>query len=195
MNHLAVAAQGIRHTAGMNPKHRRVIVIGTSGCGKTTFAKALAASQGSRYVELDDLFWAEGWTPKRQPQFIELARRAAQAERWVMDGDYSVARETIWPRATHVVWLNYPRSTVLMRVLRRTVWRVVSHQPLWHGNRESVGRAFFSRQSILVWAANTYDKNRHRYAKLRADKQYAHLVWAELRHPRDAVAYLRQLGE
>ena len=170
----------------------RVIVIGTSGAGKSTFAKALAASQGSRYVELDDLFWAEGWTPKPQGEFIELTRLAAQGERWVMDGNYSVVRETVWPRATHVVWLNYPRSTVLMRVLRRTVWRVLSRRPLWHGNRETVGRAFFSRQSILVWAASTYDKNRHRYAQLRADQQYAHLVWTELRHPRDAVAYLRQ---
>ena len=83
----------IRHTAGMSSEHLRVIVIGTSGCGKSTFAKALAASQGSRYVELDDLFWAEGWTPKPQIEFIELTRLAAQGERWVMDGNYSVARE------------------------------------------------------------------------------------------------------
>ncbi|MDP2369697.1 toxin [Rhodoferax sp.] len=179
----------------MNSEHRRVIVIGTSGCGKSTFAKALAASQGSRYVELDDLFWAEGWTPKPQHQFIALARGAARGERWVMDGNYSVARETIWPRATHIVWLNFSRSTVLLRVLRRTVWRVISRQPLWHGNRETLGKSFFSRQSILVWAASTYDKNRHRYAQLRADKQYAHLAWTELRHPREAKAYLRQQAQ
>lgn len=176
----------------MGQEHLRFIVIGTSGSGKSRFAQALAVCRGCAYVELDELFWSEGWEPRPQHQFIELARLAAQGEHWVMDGNYSVAREAIWSRGTHVVWLNFSRGTVLLRVLRRTVWRVITRQALWHGNRETIRKAFFSRQSILLWAANTYDKNKHRYAQLRVDNPYPHLVWTELRHPREAAAYLRQ---
>jgi len=170
----------------------RFIVIGTSGVGKSHFAKALAGSRGCAYVELDELFWTEGWEPRPQHQFIELARLAAQGEHWVVDGNYTVIREAVWSRGTHIVWLNFSRSTVLLRVLRRTVWRVITRQTLWSGNRETLRKAFFSRQSILLWAANTYNKNKRRYAQLRVDNPYPQLVWTELRHPREAAAYLRQ---
>lgn len=172
----------------------RFIVIGTSGSGKSTFARALAAGRGCEYVELDELFWTEGWTPRPQLEFLASARAAALGEHWVMDGNYSIVRDTVWPRGTHIVWLNFSRRTVLLRVLRRTVWRLITRQALWHGNRETLRKAFFSRQSILLWAASTYNKNKHRSAQLRAENPYPHLVWTELCHPRDALAYLRQHG-
>lgn len=169
----------------------RVLVIGTSGAGKTTFARALAARLGCSHVELDDLFWGEHWTPRPTAQFLASVQAAAAAERWVIDGNYSVARDTLWPRATHVVWLNFGRFTVLRRIFVRTVERAVLRRPLWQGNRESLRRAFFSRESILVWSATTFDKNRVQYAGLRASKQFPRLSWHELRSPREAVAFLR----
>jgi len=168
----------------------RFIVVGTSGSGKSTFARALAENQGCPHVELDDLFWGPNWTPKHPDEFEELARRAADGDRWVIDGNYSPVREIVWPKGTHVVWLNFGRTTVMLRVLRRTVWRAVSRQPLWHGNRESVRQAFFSRKSILVWSATTYTKTKIRYAKLRTENAYPHLQWFELRSAAEVEDFL-----
>ena len=36
-------------------------VIGTSGAGKTTFAKVLAETLNSTYIELDNLFGKDDW--------------------------------------------------------------------------------------------------------------------------------------
>jgi len=64
----------------------------------------------------------------------------------VADGNYSRARSLLWPRASAVVWLNYPFRIVLARALRRTVVRGVTREELWSGNRESLRLAFLSRQ-------------------------------------------------
>jgi adenylate kinase family enzyme len=167
----------------------RYVVVGTSGAGKSAFARELAAALACPHVELDDLFWGADWTPRPAEQFQAAARQAAAGENWVIDGNYSSVRDIVWPRATHVVWLNYGRATVMARVLRRTLWRALSRQPLWQGNRESWRRAFFSRESILVWSATTWTKNRVKYAKLRDAAIYPQLTWVELRRPRDAAAY------
>ena len=168
-----------------------MLVIGTSGAGKSTFAQALAKALGAPHIELDALHWGPNWT--QRDSFVADARRAATANTWVCDGNYSVARTAIWPRATHVVWLNYPRRVVWWRVFWRTLQRGLGQAPLWAGNRESLRMAFFSKDSILWWSLTTFGKNRRKYAALRHDPQWQHLQWLELRHPRAAQATIAQL--
>ena len=101
----------------------RVVVVGTSGAGKTTFSAALAARLGCTHVELDRLYWGPGWQAVPHERFEHAVERATTAPRWVADGNYSAVRELLWGRATHVVWLNFGRWTVFSRVLRRTLAR------------------------------------------------------------------------
>ncbi|MFO6214694.1 AAA family ATPase, partial [Pseudomonas aeruginosa] len=130
----------------------RVVVVGTSGAGKTTFSAALAARLGCTHVELDRLYWGPGWQAVPHERFEHAVERATTAPRWVADGNYSAVRELLWGRATHVVWLNFGRWTVFSRVLRRTLARGLLRTRLSHGNRESLRMAFCSRDSILLWS-------------------------------------------
>lgn len=172
----------------------RCVVVGTSGAGKSSFAAALAARLGCRHHELDELFWGPDWTPKPTPEFVRLAAEAARGECWVIDGNFSITREVVWSRATHIVWLDYGRATVMWRILCRTLARVASGRPLWHGNRERWRKAFFSRESIIVWSATTFDKNRRRYGELMRSGPHAHLQWERFGTPREAARYLQGLG-
>ena len=181
-------------TAAAAAPAMRYVVVGTSGAGKSTFAQALATALDCPRVDLDDHFWGPNWTPRPTGQFEAAAHQAAAGERWVIDGNYSVVRDIVWPRATHVVWLDYSRATVMARILRRTFWRVLTRAPLWQGNRESWRRAFLSRESIIVWSATTWAKNRIKYARLRDDAALSHLAWVHLRRPREAAAWLRQIA-
>ena len=147
----------------------RIVVIGTSGVGKSTFARALAQARGLPYVELDALFWLPDWTPRSRDDFRDHTLAATQGPAWVADGNYSTVRDLLWPRATHIVWLNFGRLTVYSRIVRRTLRRVITREELWAGNRESWRKAFFSRQSIILWSLRTFGKNRRRYAALQAE--------------------------
>jgi adenylate kinase family enzyme len=177
----------------MNEHLLRVVVIGTSCCGKTTFAKQLARILQYPHIELDSLYWAPNWTPKPKDEFTRLVKDAVSGDYWVIDGNYRVVRDAIWPRATSVIWLNYAFATVLTRALVRTFRRSLFQEQLYSDNRETLARAFFTRDSIWWWVVSTFKGRRLRYQRLRETKTFPQLEWIEFRKARDAERFLREL--
>lgn len=171
----------------------RIIVVGTSCAGKSTFARRLAAHTGLAYVELDALYWGQAWQPKPPAEFRRLVSEATAPDAWIADGNYGVVRDLLWSRAQMVIWLNYTYPRVLWQALGRTLRRCLSRAPLWHGNRESVRRSFFTRQSILVWVATTFHRRQHELSALRGDSRFSHLQWIEFTRPADATRWLAGL--
>ena len=176
-------------------KLARVVVVGTSCAGKTTFARQLAGILDCPAVQLDELFWDPEWTPKPSAEFLQLVDRATSGPRWIVDGNYAVIRDVVWPRATAVVWLTLGFLTVFGRALRRTVGRSISGEVLYAGNRESLRRAFLSRESILLWVLTTPWGRRHRYPALRASPLYAGLEWFELRRSSHVARFVDAVRE
>src|SRR5215475_9462137 len=133
----------------MKTEMARVVVIGTSCVGKTTFAQALAYRMNFPHVELDALHWQPNWTARTPEEFRALTADALAKGYWIIDGNYGTVRDLVWSRATTVIWLNYSFSVVLWRALTRTMRRVLTQEELLSGNRESLRMAFLSRESIL----------------------------------------------
>ena len=100
-------------------------MVGSTGSGKTTFARALASILGVPRVELDELNWGPNWTPFDNATFRERVAAATSGDAWVVDGNYGGrgARDIIWPRADTVVWLDLPLHVTLARLWRRSVGR------------------------------------------------------------------------
>jgi len=165
------------------PELSRVVVIGTSGSGKSTVGARLAAVLGARFIELDELFWGPDWQPKPQETFVALVRDAAAGDRWVVAGNYGVARPELWPRASAIVWLNFGLGVVLRRVVLRTAQRLWRREVLWHGNRESLPRTLFTRESIVWWALTTHNSRARQFTQLRRSGEYPHLRWYEFTRP------------
>jgi adenylate kinase family enzyme len=83
---------------GVNVRLERVIVVGTSCCGKTTFSKRLSGILQQPHIELDALYWGPNWEPKPADEFRSLVDHATSSDRWVVDGNYSAVRNLIWPK-------------------------------------------------------------------------------------------------
>ena len=171
----------------------RLLVVGTSGAGKTTFARQLAACLDAPHVELDALYWLPEWQKRPVEEFQVLVASATTEPRWVVDGNYRSVREIILPRATAVVWLNYSRATILCRVIRRTLQRTLRRERLWGGNRESLAKAFFSKESIILWSLSTFVKNQQNYTELKKSVAYSALQWHVLNSPREAEQFLAEI--
>jgi len=171
---------------------RRVAVIGTSCSGKTTFAATLAARQQTPHIELDALHWRPGWVEAPPEAFRAAVAAATSAERWVSDGNYSKVRDLIWSRATSVIWLDYPFTTVMRRALCRTLRRAITREELFSGNRESLRMAFFSRDSILWWVVTTYRRRREQYSALLTGSAFSHLERVVLTSPAEATRFLAE---
>ena len=88
----------------------RIVVVGTSGAGKTTLARRIAAQLQLPHIELDAINWQSEWrdlTRHNPEEFVRRVTEAIQAEAWVVDGNYGPVRDRVWRRATHLVWLDY----------------------------------------------------------------------------------------
>jgi adenylate kinase family enzyme len=170
----------------------RVAVVGTSGTGKTTFARSLSGALGVPHVELDSLYWGPQWTPVPTEQFRSSVRSAVEAPAWVIDGNYSGVRDLVWGNATALVWLNYPFSVAFPRALRRTFRRIATRETLYGGNRESFTVA--DPEWIPWWVLRTFWKNRRRYPQLLRQPEFSHLQVFELARPREAQRLLESCG-
>ena len=99
----------------------RVAVIGSTGSGKSTFARKLAGKLDFQVIELDALHWEPNWTPVELDLFKARVAKAAWTDRWISAGNYSKVRDILWPRATHIVWLDYAFPIVAFQLVRRTL--------------------------------------------------------------------------
>ena len=176
----------------------RVVVVGTSGSGKSTFARRLGAAIGAPQLELDAINWQSGWRDLNTDDPVEFARRvaeAAAAPAWVADGNYSKVRHVLWPRATRFVWLDYARPVIMRRVIWRSFNRALSGRELWAGtgNTETMAR-WLDREHPIRWAWDTWAKNRARYAEVFSRPEYAALPLDRLTHPRQAPPLIQRLA-
>lgn len=98
---------------------RRVIVIGSGGAGKSTFARRLAACTGLPLIHLDALYWKAGWVEPAKEEWAATVERLVAGERWVMDGNYGGTLDRRFAACDTVVFLDLPRTVCLRRVVGR----------------------------------------------------------------------------
>jgi len=163
----------------------RVVVVGTSCSGKTTFAHQLASKLNMECVELDALYWGPGWTPR--PTFEGDVLAAVQQARWVIDGNYSRVRDIIWRHATAIAWLDYSFARVFSQAVRRTLRRVVLGERLYGGNRETIRETLFDVEAPLWLVVRTHGRRRREFPELFERAEYRHvgiILWrAHAQHP------------
>lgn len=182
-----------RELSRLHERLARVVVVGTTGSGKTTFARRLAASLGSNHVELDSLYWKPNWTPAEQNELHLRVESAAAGQRWVIDGNYSQLRPLIWPRATHVVWLDYRFIRVMWQLLWRTIRRTIKGEELFSGNQETLRMAIFSRDSILLWGLKTYHRRKRRYQRFISQGAFPNIEYIVFKNPKQSERWLQSL--
>lgn len=144
----------------------RVLVIGTSGSGKSTFAERLAARTGIAWHELDLINWRPGWHDRHAHEpaaFLADVDAATATGNWVVSGGYSSTRPIILPRLTDLVWLDLPRWQVMAQVINRSVRRAAGDQEVFPGCRENWLR-LLRRDHPIRWAWDHHAPNRLKFA-------------------------------
>jgi len=171
----------------------RIVVIGSTGAGKTTLAKQLAKSLNLHHIELDSLFWGPGWSESPKSKFANNLKSQMAPGRWVADGNYSFARDLIWPFADTAVWLDYPLPIIFWRLFLRTLRRTIGREQLWNGNRERFINQFFSRESLFLYAIKSKKKHCLRYPNLLNRPEYQHIFLIHHNHPNQTTCWLNSL--
>jgi hypothetical protein len=167
---------------------RRVAIVATaSGCGKTTFGRALASALDVPFVELDAIHWQAGWTELDAAELRRRVEPLVRQDAWVIDGSYrGKLGDLVLESADTVVWLDLPRRIWLPRLVARTLRRALTREELWNGNRESLWGALPHADSLVRFALATDRLRLHRYPR-----ELGRFRVARLRTRAEVDAFLR----
>lgn len=98
---------------------QRILVVGSPGAGKTTFALRLGRKLNLPVVHLDVHNFLPNWTPRPLDDWRAKSAALAAGPAWIMDGDFSNTHDIRMERADTLFWLDYPRHVCVARVLKR----------------------------------------------------------------------------
>jgi adenylate kinase family enzyme len=107
---------------------RKVLVIGSGGAGKSTFARRLGARLKTEVIHLDSLYWNPGWVETPKAEWRKTVEDLLKRESWIMDGNYSGTLDLRLGACDTVVFLDISRAIGLWRVGKRLLLH-------WHRTR------------------------------------------------------------
>lgn len=169
---------------------KRILICGTSGSGKSTLARKLAAWEGLPYIEVDSHFHLPGWKQRSREELRERLIPILNQESWVLDANYSAVRDITYATADTIIWLDYPFMVTFGRMVRRTVRRVITGEPVCNGNRETFRKSFLSRDSIILWMVTTHGRRRQECDALFATPTPPHQTRLRFRTPWQLAGWL-----
>jgi len=100
---------------------QKVLVIGSGGAGKSTFARRLGALLELDVIHLDSLYWSAGWVEMPKPEWRETVEGLLNRGAWIMDGNYSGTLEMRLAACDTVIFLDISRLVCVRRLLKRAV--------------------------------------------------------------------------
>ena len=98
---------------------KRIMVIGCSGSGKSTFSKALHEITDIPLYHLDMMYWNADRTTVDKAVFREKLSGTIQKSQWIIDGNYGSTIELRLQACDTVIFLDYPVDVCLNGIRER----------------------------------------------------------------------------
>ena len=98
---------------------QRVIIMGSPGAGKSTFARRLRDKTGLPLFYLDMLWHKPDRTTVSKEEFDAQLEKLLKQDRWILDGNFQRTLELRLKICDTVFFLNYPLELCLTSVEHR----------------------------------------------------------------------------
>ena len=152
---------------------RRVLVIGSGGSGKTTFARRLGQATRLPIIHLDSLYWRSGWQPTPDHEWDRVIAELIAGDEWIMDGNYGRTLPVRLGACDTVIFLDLPRLICLWRIVKR--WRAYrnhSRPDMAEGCNDKLDLEFVS------WVWNYQKRSRPKIVELlNRSQQGKQVIW------------------
>lgn len=102
----------------------RILIVGSPGVGKTTFARQLKEKLKLPLYHLDDMYWQKNWQRPTYEQWTKRLDELLEGSKWIIDGNYFDTFEKRLSRSDHVIYLDFSTALCLYRASKRALKRV-----------------------------------------------------------------------
>ena len=122
---------------------KKIIVIGISGAGKSTFATKLSELLDVPLIHLDQLFWQPGWVAVDKAIFLNKVADVMKTEQWIIDGNFTNSLEMRLEKADTVFYFDFPAAICLWNTFKRIIrYRKQSRKDMTEGCAERLNLEF-----------------------------------------------------
>ncbi|MBO0721819.1 MAG: DNA topology modulation protein [Blastocatellia bacterium] len=167
---------------------RKILIIGSGGAGKSTFARRLSKIINIEVVHLDTLYWKPGWAKTPDVEWRKTVEALIERDSWIMDGNYSNTLDVRFKACDTMILLDLPTRVCLWRVLKRMVeYRNRKRPDLAEGCYEKFDLEF------LLWVWNYRKRTKPKILKLIEENCHGKRV-IRLRSTTEVKRYLSDLS-
>jgi adenylate kinase family enzyme len=134
---------------------RRVLVIGSSGAGKSALSRRLGEITGLPVIHLDKHYWRPGWTEPPKDVWRDQVSELVKGDEWIIDGNFGGTMEQRLEKCDTVVFLDLPRHVCVWRIIKRVLkYRGNTRPDIAQGCPEKLDVPF------LIWVWNFPKRSR-----------------------------------
>jgi len=162
---------------------KKILIIGSSGAGKSTFTKRLAKKLNIDAIHLDHLFWLPDWKERPNNQFDNLLHKELTKDSWIIDGNYHRTLPERLKYSDTVIHLDFNRWLCLYRAIKRWFLKKEKQAPDC-SHKFSIGFFWF----ILYQYPKEYKIESKAYKELHPD-----INWIDLQNSTQAEQFLQNI--
>lgn len=97
----------------------RILIIGSNGAGKTTFARKLSEKTKLPLIHIDKLYWQGSWEVTPSAEFENAVLQEAAKSRWIIEGNNIRSLHQRLARADTLFWFEFPPALCIYHILKR----------------------------------------------------------------------------
>ena len=156
---------------------RKVLVIGSGGSGKSTFATKLGELLNLEVHHLDQLYWRPGWVETPREEWLKTVTELINSDSWIIDGNYGGTLDVRIQKCDTIIFLDLSRWLCLWRIVTRALrYRNGKRPDMAEGCREKLDLEF------VQWVWNYPRQGKPKVVKLLAEySQGREIVWLRSR--------------
>lgn len=135
-----------------NNSMKRILILGSSGSGKSILARQLGSTLELPVIHLDRHFWHPGWQRTPHAEWVQVTKKLIARDAWIIDGNYRSTLDLRLKAADTVVFLDLPRWLCVMRAIKRRIEYMNRPRPdIAQGCKERIFDPDFPRFLRHVW--------------------------------------------
>ena len=162
---------------------KRIVVVGVSASGKSTFSRKLAEKTGLPLILMDAIMWKSGWNYIGDEETTKQLDELSNKPEWIIEGYITKAARTfIFDRADTIIYLEYASIVASWRYIKRWWKHRKQARPELEGSPEKFSFKFLK----LVWTKGE-TKSLNKYLSQIDNKQKIII----LHSPSDANKFLK----